>query len=1269
MSAPRNDAAELWPGLRSVRDADVLATLIAAMQDCAIVMLDVEGRVASWNVGAQGLKGYAAQEIIGRHFSVFYPPDEIAAGKPEHQLEVAAADGRLEDEGWRVRKDGSRFWANVVITVVRDQQGELRGYGKVTRDLSERREHELALAERERLVRGVLEAVTEYSIIATDLGGTITVFNPGAERMLGYRSQELVGIHTPALIHDSDEVAARARELGIAPGFEVFALGPREGRAETREWTYVRKDGSRLPVELTATAIRGDDQMPRGFIGIAVDLTERRGAEAELRAAVQEAGIMETAFSDAPGGVALIAMDGRYLRVNESLCAILGRSAQEIVGSTSARFAHPEDLLVTADAYTALRAGGAGVRVEKRYLRPDGQVVWTSTSSTAIAGSDGELTHIVCHFHDVTEQRMVEAQLRASEENLRTVAAVARQLPSHENPRHAICVAAAGIAGADIVQLWEPDGDDYLHVTAATGIALSPDLRLPLTGVITGTAIAYHSGQRGVFLDLHAPEAPASARLRDRFGAASAVCEPVTGRDGPLGVLVVIWKTAITHASAPVIDAVGLLATEAAAAIERADLTARLGAQSDAERLRLRQLLEGAPDAMIISDTAGVIETVNDETLRLLGYAREQLIGTSVDQLVPSALRAGQHPSAWAIGVARELMARHQDGSEIPVEITLSPVQTDGGTLVMAAVRDITDRRVAQARLKAAEEQFRRAFDDAPIGMMISDLTGGYLQVNDSFCAILGYSRAMLLDLSRQSITHPDDLTADEEAVRRLLVGEARSFSLEKRFLHAAGHPVWTSVNVTLIRDAEDRPDHFITQAQDITERRLYENQLRHMADHDPLTGLLNRRSFNRDLDSHVARVKRSGAIGAVLMVDLDNFKYYNDTQGHSAGDALIVGIGQAVQSRLRETDVIARLGGDEFAVLLAQEDSTTAEVVAEAILEVIREEAPAATQGEHRHVSASIGIACFSDRDRLTAEEIMINADLAMYEAKESGRNAIAHYRTDQHERPRIESQTNWATKITQALAEDRFQLLAQPIQPLRGNGPTQYELLLRMRDDAGASIPPGTFLYIAERLGLIQEIDRWVVAHAIDLLAEHRAAGHDLRFEVNLSGHTIGDPDLLELIERRLRETGVPPDRLIFEITETAAVSNIARAATFAARLTELGCRFALDDFGAGFGSFYYLKHLSFDYLKIGGEYVRRCATNETDRILISAVVQIARGMGKHTIAEFVGDQATVEVLTGLGVDYGQGYFLGRPEPLANQLGCDLQPTWLSPLSDSTR
>ena len=578
--------------------------------------------------------------------------------------------------------------------------------------------------------------------------------------------------------------------------------------------------------------------------------------------------------------------------------------------------------------------------------------------------------------------------------------------------------------------------------------------------------------------------------------------------------------------------------------------------------------------------------------------------------------------------------------------------EADGGRPARLAgtCQDVTDQRAAGAALQAAEERFRCSFEEALIGMEIVDLDGRYERVNDAFCVIVGYTHEELVGLTRENITHPDDVAADAGALRTLLAGEASSHTREKRYLHASGHAVWATINLTLIRDNAGEPLHFIAQVQDITERRNYEGQLQHLADHDPLTGLLNRRSFERELELHAARVQRYGAAGSVLMLDLDNFKYFNDTQGHAAGDSLIARIAEGLQARLRDSDLVARLGGDEFAVLLPNQDEHETETVAEALLQIVRDEEMPALIGERKRVTASVGIARFDEGELSTSEEIMVNADLAMYDAKEAGRDRWARYRTDEHDRPKILSRMKWAEQINEAIAHDGFELLAQPIVPLAGSGPAQFELLLRMRDGRGDLIPPGSFIYVAERLGLIGEIDCWVAGRAIDMLAEQRALGRDLRFEVNLSGHTIGDQVLLELVERRLRDRGVPADRLIFEVTETAAVANIARAAVFAERLSDLGCKFALDDFGAGFGSFYYLKHLPFDYMKIDGEFVRHCVSNETDRTLISAVVQIARGMGKRTIAEYVTNQATVDVLTRLGVDYGQGFHLGRPALLAD-------------------
>jgi len=580
---------------------------------------------------------------------------------------------------------------------------------------------------------------------------------------------------------------------------------------------------------------------------------------------------------------------------------------------------------------------------------------------------------------------------------------------------------------------------------------------------------------------------------------------------------------------------------------------------------------------------------------------------------------------------------------------------------------NVSGERDGHDALNGAPELARCLFDQALIGMMIIDLDGRYELVNDAFCAFVGYTHEQLIGLSPEGITHPDDVDADAAALRALAGGATASHTREKRFLHGSGHVVWARITVTLIRGGDGRALHYVAQVQDITERRSYERRLQHMADHDVLTGLRNRRSLERELHSHATRARRYRATGAVLMLDLDHFKYFNDSQGHSAGDDLIIRVAQALRSRLRDSDVIARLGGDEFAVLLPFGDEQETQIVAEALLQIVRDEglptrdeAVPALIGAGNRVSASIGIARFDDREGLTAAEMMVNADLAMYDAKEAGGDRWARYDPERHARSKTESPVKWADEIDHAIAHDGFELLAQPIIALAGNGPARYELLLRMRDRHGGVVQPGEFLHTAERLGLNGDIDRWVTGRAIDMLAEQRALGRDLRFEINICGRTIGDEALLELIERRLCETGVPPDRLVFEVAETAAVAHVARAAAFAQRLSELGCKFALDDFGAGLGSFYYLKHLPFDYLKIDGEFVTHCAHSETDRTLISAVVQIAQDMGKQTIGEFAADEETVDALTRLGVDYCQGFHLGRPAPLAEHLAArDALPT----------
>jgi diguanylate cyclase (GGDEF)-like protein/PAS domain S-box-containing protein len=572
--------------------------------------------------------------------------------------------------------------------------------------------------------------------------------------------------------------------------------------------------------------------------------------------------------------------------------------------------------------------------------------------------------------------------------------------------------------------------------------------------------------------------------------------------------------------------------------------------------------------------------------------------------------------------------------------------------------RRLSEREQAESALWRAEERLRTAFEEAPIGMAVVSPESRFLQVNRALARITGYSEHELLALlSAAELTHPEDRRADERARAAMRAGEIRVYDVEKRYLHAGGHTVWVAVHTTLIRDEHGEPAYFLSQIEDITVRRRYESELQHMADHDPLTGLLNRRAYERRLEEHLARGERYGHEGAVLVLDLDDFKEVNDTLGHSAGDELIVRVAGALASRLRDSDTLARLGGDEFAILTPTGDRGEAEQLAEALLRVVRcERAARGPGGRERPVTASIGVAPLEAAQSLRAEEALINADLAMYDAKEAGRDRCETYGGTSRGQAHIEARLEWVERIRAALDEDRLVLHAQPVVETATGRATQYELLVRMVDAHGDLIPPGSFLPIAERFGLIREIDRWVVTRAIRMLGEHREAGRHPTVEINLSAQSLGDSQLAAHVGRELRAAGVAATQLIFEVTETTAIGNIAAARAFAERLGELGCRFALDDFGAGFGSFYYLKHLPFDYIKIDGEFVRNCTADPTDRLVIGAVVELARGMGKRTIAEFVGDEATLATLGELGVDYAQGFHLGSPAPLEHWLG---QPT----------
>ncbi|HEX4734567.1 MAG TPA: EAL domain-containing protein [Thermoleophilaceae bacterium] len=579
-------------------------------------------------------------------------------------------------------------------------------------------------------------------------------------------------------------------------------------------------------------------------------------------------------------------------------------------------------------------------------------------------------------------------------------------------------------------------------------------------------------------------------------------------------------------------------------------------------------------------------------------------------------------------------------------------VQTDADGQVVRMIgvcHDVTERRAAEVAAREAEERFRSAFEHGPVGIALVDVSDGrrgrYIEVNRAICEIAGYSEEELLTTSRQALTHPEDAEAEQGLLDQLIAGKIPSYSVENRTMRPDGEWIWTSVNTSLVRDEDGGPLYAIIQVQDVSERKRFEGQLQYLADHDPLTGLFNRRRFESELSRQVAFNSRYGPTGAVLVVDLDHFKYVNDTLGHAIGDEMIARVGTLLRERLRETDVVARLGGDEFAVLLPSADEEQARLVGEDIVRAVRTQTIQLSSERQLRLTACVGIALFGQEYDVGHEAALVNADIAMYEAKEAGRDRCVLLDATDGPQTQMRARLTWSQRIRTALEEDRFELYQQPILDIRRGEVTHHELLVRLPGDSGELIPPGTFLYIAEQFGLIQAIDRWVIGQATRLIKRLHAEGEPVSLSVNLSGASITDASLLEFVEQEIQETGIDPHSLIFEVTETAAIVNIDKARRFAERLGELGCAFALDDFGAGFGSFYYLKHLPFDYLKIDGDFIRQLPVSKPDQLTVKAIVQIAHGLGKRTVAEFVGDDATLALLGRFGVDYAQGYHTGRP------------------------
>ena len=610
-------------------------------------------------------------------------------------------------------------------------------------------------------------------------------------------------------------------------------------------------------------------------------------------------------------------------------------------------------------------------------------------------------------------------------------------------------------------------------------------------------------------------------------------------------------------------------------------------------------------------------------------------------------------------GIVREL---ERLGSEVrPIEAEFSTVLGEGTrwlrrvlTYLSVVVLLLVTGGVAVTflwatrRISASESKFRAAFHHAGVGMAQMTPNEQFIDVNESLCAILGYSREELLQTTLFDITEPEDRAMDQDNFRYLLDSEIESYSLEKRLRCQDGLNRWCKITLSRVGHYMNVPRHLIAVIEDVSEARALSQQLSYQATHDALTGTINRAEFERRLHEVIRHTHIDGQIHTLCFLDLDQFKLINDTCGHLAGDEMLKQVTDMLETHLRRGDILARLGGDEFGIIFAECDSDSAHVVSEKLRNVLGDFV-FNWRGATFNISASMGLVEINDQSS-RAEVLLKEADTACYTAKDQGRNQIHIYKEADMAVAARHTEMEWIGRIRQAISDNRLSLYGQIIQPvMETNAGLSYEVLVRLIDTDGQIILPGSFMPAAERYNVATLVDRWVLHTILTQLSQYPAHLQQLSScHINVSAQSISREDFHAFVHEQLDKHDVPEDRICLEITETAAVSNIVEARRFIESVRKRGCQFALDDFGTGLSSFGYLRSLPVDLLKIDGSFVRNIHEDAIHFAMVQSITDIGHLMGKEVVAEFVESEVIMTELQDIGVNYAQGYAIHRPCPL---------------------
>jgi diguanylate cyclase (GGDEF)-like protein/PAS domain S-box-containing protein len=584
------------------------------------------------------------------------------------------------------------------------------------------------------------------------------------------------------------------------------------------------------------------------------------------------------------------------------------------------------------------------------------------------------------------------------------------------------------------------------------------------------------------------------------------------------------------------------------------------------------------------------------------------------------------------------------------LQIYISMISVGTMTLCSAYLQSWSDERA----LAETKERIQVTLDSIGDGVIATDRQGAISYLNPVAERLTGWSSSDALGQPLAAVYHILD-----EDTRRPLTFEPSDPESTTNPAHQRNHEPAILVGrnrrehiveglITAMRRLPPSTEGQVLVFRDVTQQKLMARAMAHHANHDELTGLVNRREFERRLQCALDGCRKHGFQHVLCYLDLDQFKLINDTAGHAAGDEALRQARNVLTSRIRQRDTLARLGGDEFGLLLEHCPLENSREIARSLVEVIRD-CDFNWQGRRFRLGVSVGLVAITDKTESTTQ-LMSQADVACYTAKESGRGRVHVYNGDDNETVRRHNEMEWVAELRGALDRDAFELFCQPIVPLHPDSLPQirYEILLRLRDSSGQLITPDHFVPAAERFGLMPEIDRWVIQTAFRRAVDAFGRASNLSVALNLSGSSLSDERLLGFIHQQFQESGLTPKNVCFELTESAAIGNLSDARRFVDDVRQLGCQLALDDFGTGLSSLAYLKTLTVDYLKIDGHFVRNIVDDPVDRAMVVAITDVGRIVGVKTVAEYAHSREVADKLWEIGVDYAQGFYFGAPMPL---------------------